>query len=330
MKGQILFVFVCILTFSCGDEKKTPNDPRQFSLLAAPILRLESIGDGEVSLFWSTVSADYDLLYRVSRSSDNDPNFFEESDSISGTEFIDRGLEYTTEYSYRVAAVDQFGRLGEWSNTVSGQPFNNRTPESPVKLRAFAHNIPLLNQLDISLDWDENAEADLVGYRVYRSTVKEIVPTEENLLVEVVDAKHVDQTVEVGTTYFYVVTAVDRGDKESQISFVASDTPLGLPSLVAPIEGVLTKTPVVFRWNPVPKATGYRVIVTTSPTSGEISEMELTPALNTTAIFMGRLLSGKQRIELESGKIYYWKVIGSTHSSGVENTVSSISSFKVL
>ena len=330
MKCQILFVFVCILNFSCGDEKKTPNDPRQFSLLAAPILRLESIGDGEVSLFWSTVSADYDLLYRVSRSSDNDPKFFEESDSISGTEFIDRGLEYTTEYSYRVAAVDQFGRLGEWSNTVSGQPFNNRTPESPVKLRAFAHNIPLLNQLDISLDWDENAEADLVGYRVYRSTVEEIVPTEENLLVEVVDARYVDQTVEVGTTYFYVVTAVDRGDKESQISFVASDTPLRLPSLVAPIEGVLTKTPVVFRWNPVPKATGYRVIVTTSPTSGEISEMELTPALNTTAIFMGRLLSGKQRIELESGKIYYWKVIGSTHSSGVENTVSSISSFKVL
>ena len=111
------------------------------------------------------------------------------------------------------------------------------------------------------------------------------------------------------------------------MSFVASDTPLTLPSLAAPIEGVLTETPVIFRWNPVPKATGYRVIVTTSPTSGEISEMELIP--DTTAIFMGRLLSGKQRIALESGKIYYWKVIGSTQSSGIENTVSSISSFKV-
>ncbi len=327
MKSQIVFLIVCILNVSCGNEKKSPVDPKGISLLEAPILIIESIGDGEVSLSWSAVSSDYNLLYRVFRSSENQEDAKPVSDSISATAFTDRGLEYTTEYSYRVAAVDQFGRLGEWSNTVSGQPFNNRTPESPVKLRAVAHNIPLLNRLDISLDWDENGEADLVGYRVYRSNVEQIDPIEENLLVEVIDPLYIDQSVEVGTTYFYAVTAVDRGAKESPISSVASDSPLSLPSLVAPIEGVLSDTPVVFRWNPVPKATGYRVIVTTSPTSGEISEMDITS--DTTATYLGRLLSKKQRIELEPGLIYYWKVVASSQSSGVENTVSTITNFKV-
>ncbi|MEE3233172.1 MAG: fibronectin type III domain-containing protein [Candidatus Latescibacterota bacterium] len=327
MKSQIVFLIVCILNVGCGDDKKSPIDSHEVSLLEAPILRLESIGDGEVRLLWSAVSSDYDLLYKVFRSSEDGEDATPISDSISGTEFTDRGLEYTTEYSYRVAAVDKFGRFGEWSNTVSGQPFNNRTPESPLKLRAVAHNIPLIGKLDISLDWDENSEADLVGYRVYRSQVEQVNPTAKNLLVEVVDARYVDQTVEVGETYFYAITAVDRGAKESPMSSVASDSPLNLPSLVSPIEGALIETPVVFRWNSVPKATGYRVVVTTSPTSGEISEIELTP--DTTVAFVGRLLSKNQRMELESGAIYYWKVIASTQNTGVENTVSSITNFKV-
>ena len=327
MKLQIIFLFSCVLFSGCGDGNKNPMDPQQIALLDAPILRLESIGDGEVSLFWSAVSSDYELKYRVFRSSENGDDADPILDLISGNRFVDRGLEYTTEYTYFVAAVDQFGRLGGRSNIVSGQPFNNRTPESPINLRTVAHNIPLLNKLDISLDWDENSEADLVGYRVYRSEIEQIVPSEENLLVEVVDARYIDQSVEVGVTYYYTVTAVDKGAKESSMSRVSSDSPLNLPFLVVPVKGELVDNPVVFRWNPVANATGYRVIVTTSPTSGEISEMEITT--DTSAVFLGRLISKNRRIELEPGKIYYWKLIASSQNSILENSVSSINSFKI-
>ena len=50
MKSQIVFLIVCILNVSCGNEKKSPVDPKEISLLEAPILIIESIGDGEVSL----------------------------------------------------------------------------------------------------------------------------------------------------------------------------------------------------------------------------------------------------------------------------------------
>ena len=83
----------------------------------------------------------------------------------------------------------------------------------------------------------------------------------------------------------------------------------------------------MFRWNPVANATGYRVIVTTSPTSGEISEMEITT--DTSAVFLGRLISNNRRIELEPGKIYYWKLVASSQNSILENSVSSINSFKI-
>ena len=120
--------------------------------------------------------------------------------------------------------------------------------------------------------------------------------------------RYIDSAVAVGTVYYYQITAYDRGNKESAGSVVASDVALPLPELVDPIAGQLTSAQTVFQASRR-RSTVYRVIVTTSPTSGEISDMALTA--DTTAV-QRRTLSGSGEQTLASGEIYYRKVVAST------------------
>jgi hypothetical protein len=315
-----------VLAYSCGGDSSSGTDPEGEPLPAAPArLRVTKIGDGEIQLSWGAVADEGDVIYVVYRGEDE--GVAVAVDSTFRTQFGDRGLEYEVNYTYFVAAVDNFGREGGRSNAVSGQPFNNLAPLAPTTLRAVAHNIEIFDQLEIALDWDANEEADLVGYRVYRSTEPDFAVSAAGLRAEVETPRFADDQIEVGTVYYYQVTAFDRGNKESEGSLAARDVALPAAELVEPIEGELAPAQALFSWRAIPEVLSYRVVVTTSPTSGEISDMELTS--DTTAVFKGRVLSGNQQVQLESGSIYYWKVIASTKEGGVENSVSAVEDFKV-
>lgn len=65
----------------------------------------------------------------------------------------------------------------------------------------------------INLDWDDNVETDLAGYRIYRasSTGNYTSP----LTPDVVNSTFSDASVSVGVPYFYIVTAIDANGNES-------------------------------------------------------------------------------------------------------------------
>ena len=67
------------------------------------------------------------------------------------------------------------------------------------------------------LSWNENKESDLAGYHVYRSTKhgKDYDRLTDKLLLR---TTYSDATVQVGKTYYYVVTAVDQSGNESEYS----------------------------------------------------------------------------------------------------------------
>jgi hypothetical protein len=321
----VLCVVVTWGLVGCGGDSKSAAGPEGAVIPEAPVLRVTQIGDGEVQLNWGAVADEGDVIYVVYRSAEGATAA--PVDSTFRTQFGDRGLEYAVEYTYYVTAVDDFGREGPRSNSVSGQPFNNLAPLAPTTLRAVAHNIQIFQQLEIALDWDANGEADLVGYRVYRAPDRAFLPASTQMLAEVETPRYIDRAIEVGTVYYYRVTAFDRGQKESAASTEASDVALPIPELVEPVQGALASSQASFVWRAVPEALSYRVVVTTSPTSGEISDMALTT--DTTAVFSGRALTGGQQSMLESGRIYYWKVIASTREGGIENSVSAVEDFKV-
>ncbi len=319
-------LIVLLFVYGCGGDGDSGAGPGDDDAPSAPArLRVTKIGDGEIQLSWGAVAEEGDVLYVVYRRAGD--GAAAAVDSTFRTQFGDRELAYEVEYTYYITAVDDFGREGDRSNEVIGQPFNNLAPLAPTTLRAVAHNIKNFTQLDIALDWDANEEADLVGYRVYRSTDENVVVGPSQLRAEVEVARFADEEIEVGTVYYYRVTAYDRGGKESEGSIGARDVALPLAELVSPVEGELASAQTVFAWNAIAEAFSYRVIVTTSPSSGEISDMDLTS--DTTAVFKGRMLSGNDTAKLESGTIYHWKVVASTQEGGVENSVSAVENFKI-
>lgn len=287
-------------------------------------LTVERIGDGEVWLTWESVN-EQGVSYIIYRAAGNGQAIA--VDGTNDTRFRDNGLPYDDEYTYTVTARDLAGNESSASNPVKGQPFNTLSPLAPTGVRATAHNITILNQLDIVIDWNDNVETDLQIYRVYRSTQRDVLMEREALVTEVEKPRFVDTEIVVGQVYYYRIAAVDRGNKESVGSLVVRDAALPLPDLKGPIDGELTSAVPQFRWAEVPEAITYRVIVTSSPTSGEVSDMPLTQQTN--AEFIGRALSSKENVALESGQVYYWKVVASTREDGLENAVSRVESFKI-
>jgi pectate lyase len=69
----------------------------------------------------------------------------------------------------------------------------------------------------VSLDWDDNTESDLAGYNIYRSTTSGSGYSKLNGSL-LNSSNYVDNDVTNGTTYYYVVTAVDTYPNESPYS----------------------------------------------------------------------------------------------------------------
>ena len=322
---KFAWIVVVVGLWHCGGEGEkgtspvATTDPPQVSRT----LSVERIGDGEVWLNWQAVEGADEVLYVVYRSVGDDAAVA--IDSTFETRYKDQGLRYELEYTYRVTAISGGGE-SDPSNAVSGQPLNSLTPQRPTAVRAVAHHLEVLGQLDIALDWTDNAETDLAGYRVYRSTEQGFTPTLEHLLMQVSGPSFIDAEVAVGTIYYYRITAIDLGGKESKASEEVSDVALASPVLLVPVAGEEAAAPLTFTWNRLLEARTFRVIVTTSLISGEVSDIPLTS--DTTAVFTGRVKDGRL-VALEPGQVYYWKVVASTHADGIENSVSRVESFKV-
>jgi hypothetical protein len=89
----------------------------------------------------------------------------------------------------------------------------------------------------VSLNWNDNTDSDLAGYNVYRSTTSGGSYIKVNgPLVNASD--YTDNSVTNGTTYYYVVTAVDTHSNESDNSGEVSATPGGGSTNVYNFAGV--------------------------------------------------------------------------------------------
>ena len=91
------------------------------------------------------------------------------------------------------------------------------SPTAPANLTATA------GDGSVTLDWADNAEIDVAGYNVYRSTNSGSYGSA--LTNGLAGSGYVDGTVVNETTYYYVVTAVDLNTNESLQSGEVSATP---------------------------------------------------------------------------------------------------------
>jgi hypothetical protein len=83
---------------------------------------------------------------------------------------------------------------------------------------------PAAGDGQVDLDWDDNAEPDLAGYNVHRSTTSG-GPYSQLNGAPVASSAFTDSTAANGVEYFYVVTAEDLSGNESGDSDEVSATP---------------------------------------------------------------------------------------------------------
>ncbi len=109
-------------------------------------------------------------------------------------------------------------------------PGDTTPPAVPSGLAATA------GSSQVQLSWSANSEPDLAGYNVYRATVAGGPRTLVNTgLVTVTSLT--DTGLTNGTTYFYVVSAVDTSTNESAVSAEVSATPVAAPPPPPPPPG---------------------------------------------------------------------------------------------
>jgi len=105
-----------------------------------------------------------------------------------------------------------------------GQAKKNPHPAAPTDLGAMS-----VSETQIDLDWNDNTEPDLSHYNVYRSSISGLYGEP---IASPVDSNYSDIELTPGTTYYYVVTAVDDWGKESDDSDEASAATEGEPPVV--------------------------------------------------------------------------------------------------
>jgi subtilase family serine protease len=117
-------------------------------------------------------------------------------------------------YSWRSRARD-VNQPGPWMASAHFTVRVDEPPAPPTGLTA----VP--GDARVTLAWDAHPEPDVVAYRVYRSLV---TGGPYDALATVATPSFLDAAVVNGTTYFYVVTALDAAS-ESGISAEAAGTP---------------------------------------------------------------------------------------------------------
>ncbi len=147
----------------------------------------------------------------------------------STNSYTDSVLTNDITYYYVIRAYDG-GQESIDSNQASAAPIDNLTPAAPTGLAATA------GDGQVVLNFDGNGESDLAGYNVYRSQTSggPYSPVNPSLLNV---TTYTDTNVTNGTTYYYVVTAVDTSANESPGSGEASATP---QSVTTPVQALAT------------------------------------------------------------------------------------------
>jgi fibronectin type 3 domain-containing protein len=74
----------------------------------------------------------------------------------------------------------------------------------------------------VSLTWTSSVSSGVTGYYVYRSTTQGSGYVKLNPSAPTSTEQYTDTTVQSGTTYYYVVTALDSSEVESSYSSPAT------------------------------------------------------------------------------------------------------------
>jgi len=280
-----------------GQASATPAAPA--APPATPTGLQATAGNAQVSLSWTASTSA--TSYHVKRSTTNGGPYTQVSAPATAN-FVDTGLSNGTAYFYVVSAVNAAGESAN-SSQASATPVAPATPPAtPTGLQATPGNA------EVSLTW--TASTGATSYHVKRSTTSGGPYTQ---IAAPASANYTDTGLTNGTTYYYVVSAVNSAG-ESASSSQVSATPVAPPAPPATPTGLQAtagNAQVVLSWNASAGATSYDVLRST--TSGGPYATVATPT-GTNYTDTG----------LTNGTTYYY-VVSASNAAGTSANSSQVS-----
>lgn len=269
---------MCDPTYTTADGTLTgalPNAPlsghwfhEQFVELvqnAYPAIPLSDNGGGEdtppvapdtltaaVTLNWS--KAEGAKSYNVKRATSAEGPFTVIASNVKGLTYTDASVKSDTTYYYVVSAVNKAGESVDSAvQVIVTTSYGNSVPTvpaAPAKVTAKA------GDMQVKLNW--NAVGGAEGYTVKRAV--DAAGPFEPIAETVTGTVYTDTNVINGTTYYYVISAVN-GAGVSPESTVVSATPAAEPAPDAPagLKATAGNAEVKLSWNAVKGAESYNV-----------------------------------------------------------------------
>ena len=234
---------------------------------AAPTGLQATAGNAQVSLTW-TASAGA-TSYHVKRSTTNGGPYTQVAAPTAASD-TDTGLTNGTTYYYVVSAVNAAGESAN-SSQASATPTAPATPPAaPTGLQATAGNS------QVSLAW--TASTGATNYHVKRSTTNGGPYTQ---IAAPTVASDVDTGLTNGTTYYYVVSALNTvGESANSPQVSATPTaPATPPAAPTGLQATAGNAQVSLTWTASPGATSYHVKRSTT-NGGPYTEVAAPTATN--------------------------------------------------
>jgi hypothetical protein len=157
-----------------------------------------------------------DLLLATVDVAVNGTNYSMAPGAVAGTRYRLFTPMTAQAYPFVVWAGDSSGNFASASGTVTAQ--DTKAPPMPMGLSATVVGSA------IQLSWSGVSAPDMDGYKLYRSTSSSGPFTTRVGPATISGTAYTDQSGQPGVTYYYVVTSVDAGGRESIPSNVASAT----------------------------------------------------------------------------------------------------------
>ncbi|MEA2081775.1 MAG: hypothetical protein U9O97_03445, partial [Elusimicrobiota bacterium] len=178
----------------------------------------------QITVAWTkNIEPDLDY-YTVLRSTYSSAEGFSEiaRRSAAANNYVDQNLENDNTYYYKISAKDRRGNESAYTSVYSDFPRSGDTtaPAAPSGLIACGYGADGFDGIKIS--WDLNAEGDLAGYNLHRSTESGFTPAASNKLNGTLISPEKDYYTDAGisleTTYYYKLAAVDSSGNSSPSS----------------------------------------------------------------------------------------------------------------
>ena len=251
-----------------GNESAVSNTAQTQTLgLSLPLNLTATAGIERVELVWGAVE-DRDLLgYNVFRSLRSDLGYellpsVEGGDFTTGrTAYIDSNLVEGQQFFYKVQAVAANGQFSELSGFVDATTLGDQAaPESPRNVAAVPDPV---NFSRVVVTWSPALQdvggrelTTLEGYAIFRSKGTNTAFVQVAVVAGDI-GEFVDSGLDVATTYFYTVSAVDDSGNESVRTSavqVRTDGPDQVapesPSNLSAVPDETNFSKAVVRWSP--------------------------------------------------------------------------------